>query len=141
MQVSRRMFLGAMGAAAGFRAFGAPRKGKPELKLALLSDPHVQDAATQAKIRKIFEYARANGVDGVLIAGDIANDGRDDQLKMVADAWFEVFPNSKGADGERVEVGPGDTLAFPSNSPHGTLCLEPGTLLDIFTPMREDFVK
>ena len=44
-------------------------------------------------------------------------------------------------DGEPVEVGPGDTLAFPSNIPHGTLCLEPGTLLDIFTPMREDFVK
>ena len=104
MQVSRRMFLGSMGAAAGFRAFGAPQRGKPELKLALLSDPHVQDAATQAKIRKIFAYARVNGVDGVLIAGDIANDGRDDQLKMVADAWFEVFPNSKGADGERVEI-------------------------------------
>ena len=43
-------------------------------------------------------------------------------------------------DGEDVEVGPGDTIAFPSNLPHGTLCLEPGTLLDIFTPMREDFV-
>lgn len=43
-------------------------------------------------------------------------------------------------DGEGVEVGPGDTLAFPPNVPHGTLCLESGTLLDIFTPMREDFV-
>ena len=43
-------------------------------------------------------------------------------------------------DGEDVEVGPGDTIAFPSNIPHGTLCLESGTLLDIFTPMREDFV-
>lgn len=43
-------------------------------------------------------------------------------------------------DGEDVEVGPGDTLAFPSNLPHGTLCLEAGTLLDIFTPMREDFL-
>ena len=43
-------------------------------------------------------------------------------------------------DGEFVEVGPGDTLAFPPNVPHGTLCLEVGTLLDIFTPMREDFV-
>ena len=43
-------------------------------------------------------------------------------------------------DGQPVEVGPGDTIAFPSNIPHGTLCLEPGTLLDIFTPMREDFV-
>ena len=44
-------------------------------------------------------------------------------------------------DGEPVEVGPGDTLAFPPDIPHGTLCLEAGTLLDIFTPMREDFVK
>ena len=44
-------------------------------------------------------------------------------------------------DGEAVEVGPGDTLAFPSGIPHGTLCLEAGTLLDIFTPMREDFVR
>ena len=43
-------------------------------------------------------------------------------------------------DGEPVEVGPGDTIAFPSGIPHGTLCLEPGTLLDIFTPMREDFL-
>ena len=43
-------------------------------------------------------------------------------------------------DGEAVEVGPGDTIAFPSDIPHGTLCLEAGTLLDIFTPMREDFV-
>ena len=43
-------------------------------------------------------------------------------------------------DGEPVEVGPGDTLAFPSNVPHGTLCLEAGVLLDIFTPMREDFL-
>ena len=43
-------------------------------------------------------------------------------------------------DGAPVEVGPGDTLAFPSGLPHGTLCLEAGTLLDIFTPMREDFL-
>ena len=43
-------------------------------------------------------------------------------------------------DGEPVEVGPGDTLAFPPDIPHGTVCLEAGTLLDVFTPMREDFV-
>ena len=43
-------------------------------------------------------------------------------------------------DGEPVEVGPGDTIAFPSNIPPGTLCLEAGTLIDIFTPMREDFL-
>ena len=44
-------------------------------------------------------------------------------------------------DGEDVEVTAGDTLAFPANVPHGTLCLEAGNLLDIFTPMREDFVN
>ena len=44
------------------------------------------------------------------------------------------------AGGEYVEVGPGDTLAFPPDMPHGTLCLEAGTLLDVFAPMREDFV-
>ena len=43
-------------------------------------------------------------------------------------------------DGEPVEVGPGDTIAFPPDIPHGTLCLEVGTLLDMFTPMRKDFI-
>ena len=43
-------------------------------------------------------------------------------------------------DGEPVEVGPGDTIAFPADIPHGTLCLEAGTLLDTFTPMRADFI-
>ena len=43
-------------------------------------------------------------------------------------------------EGEPVEVTQGDTIAFPSNAEHGTLCLEEGVLLDIFTPMRKDFV-
>ena len=45
------------------------------------------------------------------------------------------------ADGKEVEVAHGDTLAFQSNVPHGTVCLEAGTVLDVFTPMREDFMK
>ncbi len=43
-------------------------------------------------------------------------------------------------DGEDAEVGPGDTLAFAPDVPHGTLCLEAGALLDVFAPMREDFL-
>ncbi len=43
-------------------------------------------------------------------------------------------------DGQETEVGPGDTIAFPSSMPHGTLCLEEGELLDIFTPRRDDFL-
>lgn len=41
---------------------------------------------------------------------------------------------------ETREVGPGDTLLKQDGVRHGCTCLEAGVLLDIFTPMREDFV-
>ena len=44
-------------------------------------------------------------------------------------------------EGEVVTVSPGDTITFASNAEHGTLCLEKGVLIDIFTPMREDFLS
>lgn len=43
-------------------------------------------------------------------------------------------------DGETHEVGPGDTLLKTDGVIHGCTCLEAGTLLDIFNPMREDFL-
>ena len=42
---------------------------------------------------------------------------------------------------ESVELAPGDSIVVPGGLLHGTDCLEAGILLDIFTPMREDFVK
>ncbi len=41
---------------------------------------------------------------------------------------------------ECVELNPGDSIVVPSGLPHGTRCLEKGVLLDVFTPMREDFL-
>ncbi|MEL7343929.1 MAG: cupin domain-containing protein [Pseudomonadota bacterium] len=38
------------------------------------------------------------------------------------------------------EVGPGDSFVIPSNAIHGCICLEPGTLIDGFTPRRDDFL-
>jgi quercetin dioxygenase-like cupin family protein len=39
-------------------------------------------------------------------------------------------------------VGPGDVLHFPSNVEHGATMLdEEVVLMDIFTPIREDFLK
>ena len=43
------------------------------------------------------------------------------------------------ADEER-EVGAGDNFVTPSDMVHGCLCLEPGTLIDYFTPRRDDFL-
>lgn len=41
---------------------------------------------------------------------------------------------------ESFEVGPGDSFVIPSNAVHGCVCLEPGTLIDSFTPRRDDFL-
>jgi len=43
-------------------------------------------------------------------------------------------------DGVKTEVGPGDSFVIPSNATHGCVCLEPGTLIDTFTPRRDDFL-
>ena len=38
------------------------------------------------------------------------------------------------------EVGPGDSFVISSGATHGCVCLEPGTLVDCFTPRRDDFL-
>ena len=43
-------------------------------------------------------------------------------------------------DGETRTVRAGDTLLKEDGVIHGCTCLEKGVLLDIFTPMREDFI-
>ena len=37
-------------------------------------------------------------------------------------------------------VGPGDSFVIPSGQTHGCVCLAPGTLIDTFTPRRDDFL-
>jgi len=44
------------------------------------------------------------------------------------------------AGGKDYEVSAGDTLAFARNETHGCVCKAAGTVLDIFSPMREDFL-
>ena len=43
-------------------------------------------------------------------------------------------------DGEERTVKAGDTMLKENGVIHGCTCLEAGVLLDIFTPMRKDFV-
>ena len=43
--------------------------------------------------------------------------------------------------GDKVlDVGPGDAFVIPSGLEHGCTCLEPGELIDSFTPRRDDFL-
>jgi len=42
--------------------------------------------------------------------------------------------------GRDYPVKAGDTLAFERNETHGCVCKAAGTVIDIFSPMREDFL-
>lgn len=44
-------------------------------------------------------------------------------------------------EGETRVVKAGDSMLKEKGPVHGCTCLKKGVLLDIFTPMREDFVK
>lgn len=57
------------------------------------------------------------------------------QITYVASGKFKFT-----IDGEAHTVSAGDTLLKQDGVTHGCTCLEDGILVDIFTPMREDFV-
>ena len=57
------------------------------------------------------------------------------QCAVVEKGSFDVT-----IDGRTQRLGVGDGYMVPSNALHGVVALEPGTLLDIFTPIREDFL-
>ena len=42
-------------------------------------------------------------------------------------------------DGVKQILKAGDVFHVPSNVIHGAVCLEKGVLVDVFSPMREDF--
>jgi len=43
-------------------------------------------------------------------------------------------------DGEKHVIEPGDGLYIAPNLIHGAKCLEAGVVLDVFSPVREDFL-
>ncbi len=43
-------------------------------------------------------------------------------------------------EGEPLTVEAGDTIYFAPNEEHGATCLEAGTVVDAFSPQRDDFL-
>ena len=43
--------------------------------------------------------------------------------------------------GEKRIIKKGDGYYAPPNVVHGAVCLEPGMLIDVFSPVREDFLS
>jgi quercetin dioxygenase-like cupin family protein len=58
-----------------------------------------------------------------------------EQMTYVLEGEFEF-----DIDGKKQIVKAGDSMFKESNVLHGTICLEKGRLLDVFSPHREDFI-
>lgn len=58
------------------------------------------------------------------------------QITSVESGTFEVQ-----IDGNKQILRGGDAFYIPPNTDHGCVCIEDGVLLDVFSPMREDFVQ
>ena len=116
--ISRRWFIGG---AASFGAFGGCRlftgggfaSGAPNLRFGVVSDIHIafksapgeSETARNNELTfvRTLEWFRDQGVDGVVIAGDMADNGIISQLETVAEAWNRVFPGDRAPDGRKVE--------------------------------------
>ncbi len=58
------------------------------------------------------------------------------QITHVESGVFEVQ-----IDEQKKLLRPGDAFCIPPNVVHGAVCKEAGVLIDVFSPMREDFLS
>ena len=57
------------------------------------------------------------------------------QVSYVESGEFDVF-----VDGVEKRLGPGDSFFINPDLDHGAVCRKAGVLLDVFSPLREDFL-
>jgi len=58
------------------------------------------------------------------------------QVSYVESGEFDVF-----VDGVEKRLGPGDSFFIHPDLDHGAVCRKSGVLLDVFSPVREDFLN
>ena len=57
------------------------------------------------------------------------------QASYVSKGVFDIT-----IDGKKERLGAGDVDFVPSDQVHGAVCIEQGELVDVFAPVREDFL-
>ena len=103
--------------------------------------PHsetVPEAGGEGVVRRVLAYSKDGMcVENTFETGAVGalHSHPHTQITYVVSGRFRFTIGEETRD-----VGPGDTLLKQDGIRHGCVCLEAGILLDIFTPMREDFV-
>ena len=108
-RMTRRGFVGrtltAVSGIAMSDAFALHEGVHARLIFGVVSDVHIggkPDAVEQ--LEKVLRWFAEKNVDAVLSPGDIAHSGLISDLEKSANAWHQVFPNGRGADGRKVEL-------------------------------------
>ena len=106
MNISRRHFIGAALAtgAVSPAEVSARTTDKIRLRIGVLSDIHIEgpNARSVDKFERALRYFDRRKADGVLISGDLADNGVEPQLRRLAEIWEKVFPGGRRSDGEPV---------------------------------------
>ncbi len=108
MRASFKICLATLSATATLAVAGA---AEPVLRFGVLGDVHIDQrhfaepggGHSVEVFRTALRCLGARGVDGVVIAGDLTQDGGIAELKRLEATWQEVFPGSRRADGQHVE--------------------------------------
>lgn len=58
------------------------------------------------------------------------------QITNIEKGKFEII-----IDNKRKILQSGDAYYIPPNTDHGCVCIEDGVLIDVFSPMRKDFIS
>ena len=58
------------------------------------------------------------------------------QVTYIESGEFDVY-----IDGEKKRLGPGDGFYVAPNLDHGAVCRKAGVLIDVFSPIRSDFLE
>lgn len=98
-----------------------------------------EQKAGEGVIRRVLAYSKdLMCVENSFVTGAVGalHHHPHTQITYVVSGEFEF-----DIDGEKKIVKAGDTMLKLNGVVHGCVCLKEGVLLDIFNPMREDFVS
>ena len=104
----------------------------------VFSDRAKQEDQGGGIVRQILGYNDALMLSRVVFEGGSIGYTHSHPHAQLAYVESGVFEFTIGA--ETTTLKKGDCAYVPPEVPHGAVCLEPGVLLDIFSPMREDFL-
>ena len=103
--------IGCVLALAGLGLADQVRAEEPALRFGVLGDVHIDQrhfgepggGRSVEVFRTALRVLGARAVDGVVIAGDLTQDGAIAELRRLEATWREAFPGDRGPDGRHVE--------------------------------------